>query len=322
MRTLNEIQKIVEQETTKNFIFQHQKPAELYAPIEYFLALGGKRIRPAFVLMSCNLFCDNIEKSIPAALAMEVFHNFTLVHDDIIDNSPLRRNFPTVHKKWNLNQAILSGDTMVFIAYQHLNHLDSKFLPKILPIFTQAAIEVCEGQQFDMQESKTENDYLKMAALKTSALLASSLKIGAIIGGANSQDAENIYQFGQKLGLAFQIQDDYLDVFGNEVTFGKSIGNDIVTNKSTFLTVKAFELADSESKNELKYYFSSTNFPADEKILAVTKIYHRLKIDEFTKNKIEKFYNESLEFLNQINVVEERKTQLKLFADQLLKRIK
>ena len=300
------------------------QPNELYKPISYTLDLGGKRIRPVMVLLACDLFGGDIEKAINSAIAIEIFHNFTLLHDDIMDNAPIRRGKETVFKKWNSNVAILSGDTMFAIAYKHLALSDRKVLQDVLEIFTQAAIEVCEGQQYDMNfESRNDvtiPEYIEMIRLKTSVLIAASLKTGAVIGGASEKDIENIYRFGEYVGLAFQLQDDLLDVFGEQKKFGKQIGGDIVTNKKTYLYIKALEEANDNDLNKLIHYFSSTSFENREKISAVTSIYTKLGVRESTTQLLRDYYNKALEHYSAISIDSSRKTILKIYSHQLINR--
>ncbi len=301
-----------------------QKPKELYEPISYTLSLGGKRIRPVLVLMACDLFGQKCEAAINAALGIEVFHNFTLLHDDIMDKAPLRRGHETVHQKWNTNIAILSGDTMFAKAYEYFLRLDPPYLKPVLQIFTQTAIDVCEGQQWDMNFESTDKvsiaDYIAMIRLKTAALTGASLKIGAIIAGANTKDADHLQAFGQNLGVAFQLKDDLLDVFGDEKKFGKKTGNDIATNKKTFLYLKAFELAKGMTRDRLLYYFVNATLDGESKIAAVKEIYTRLNIKEETEKEMEFYYKEALKHLSSIKVAAENKAELKALADNLMTR--
>jgi len=302
----------------------NKQPIELYLPISYTLDLGGKRLRPVMVLLACDLYGGDLEKAIHSAVAIETFHNFTLLHDDIMDNAPIRRGKETVFKKWNSNVAILSGDTMFAIAYKHLAKSDTKVLHNVLEIFTQAAIEVCEGQQYDMNfESRNDvtiPEYIEMIRLKTAVLIAASLRTGAVIGGASQIDLENIYKFGEYVGLAFQLQDDLLDVFGEQEKFGKKIGGDIVTNKKTYLYLKAMEEAKGLEKEQLIRYFSSTSFDSTEKISAVTAIYNKLGVRESTASMINDYYCKALEYFSSLSVSDDRKVILKKYSDQLISR--
>ena len=267
-----------------------RKPKSLYDPIEYVLAAGGKRIRPSFVLMAYNLFHDDVDRILPVATALETYHNYTLLHDDLMDKADMRRGRPTVHKKWDDNTAILSGDTMLVLAYEHLAKCDTKYLKPALDLFTETALEVSEGQQFDM-EFETRNDvaeeeYIEMIRLKTSVLLACALKMGAVVAGASDAAANAQYAFGEKVGLAFQLQDDLLDVYGDPKVFGKAIGGDITSNKKTFMLINAFNRADAGTRAELERWTTATEFDPAEKIAAVTEIYNRLGIDKLAEQRI------------------------------------
>jgi geranylgeranyl diphosphate synthase type II len=299
-----------------------QMPRELYEPIAYTLALGGKRIRPVLVLMACDVFDHKCEPAIQAALGIEVFHNFTLLHDDIMDKSPLRRGHETVYQKWNTNIAILSGDTMFAKAYEYFLRLDPKHLKPVLQIFTQTAIDVCEGQQWDMNFENSEKvtiaDYIAMIRLKTASLTGASLKIGAIIAGADPKDADHLQAFGQNLGIAFQLKDDLLDVFGDEKKFGKKSGNDIATNKKTFLYLKAFELAKGVTRDRLLYYFVNATLDSESKITAVKELYTKLNVKQATEKEMEHYYQEALKHLKAIKVKAENKVELKALAERLM----
>ncbi len=297
-------------------------PAELYDPVFYTLKNGGKRIRPILLLMGLNLFNDRIDDGISSAVAVEIFHNFTLLHDDIMDNSLQRRNRETVHVKWDVNTAILSGDAMMIMAYHFLSQSPSHQLSSLMHIFNKAALEVCEGQQFDMNyESQMivkEEDYLKMIRLKTSVLLAASLKLGSVLGNADTSDQENLYQFGLNLGMAFQLQDDYLDTFGDQSVFGKRIGNDILSNKKTFLLIKALELSTGDVREKLDYWLKAKNYNQKEKIEQVTSIFNQLAVAEMTRDKINYFHLSSLNSLMKVSVSSERKKILADLAEQLI----
>lgn len=299
-------------------------PSELYEPISYLMNLGGKRLRPALLLMATDLFKGDVEKAIKPALAIEVFHNFTLMHDDIMDKAPLRRGNPTVHAKWNEAVAILSGDVMLVEAYKLIMQVKTTILPDILKIFNDTAVGVCEGQQIDMnfenyQEVKVD-EYINMIRLKTAVLLGGALKIGALIGEAAENDAQLLYDFGEKLGIAFQLQDDILDVYGDPEKFGKQVGGDIISNKKTFLLIRALELAQGAQKEELQNWLSKTTFNPQEKVAAVTTIYNNLNIQEIAKKEMENYAAKGLASLNKIAVDEERKSVLKEFADLLMMR--
>lgn len=301
-------------------------PKELYDPITYMMALGGKRLRPVLVYLGCDVFGGDISKALSPALAIELFHNFTLVHDDIMDKAPLRRNQSTVHKKWNDNIAILSGDAMLVKAYQELCKSDPAILIKLLEVFSDTAIKVCEGQQLDMNYEKLHKvsipQYLKMIELKTAVLLGASLKMGALIAGADESAAQNLYDFGKHLGIAFQLQDDILDVYADAAKFGKQQGGDIVANKKTYLLSKAMEMAESNryTKEELHQWIYAPSFNPEEKINAVTAIYNFLNIPALARNEMKKHYNEALTCLNNTALAESKKQQLVGFADSLMVR--
>lgn len=326
MYKIEELQKIVSQEIDKVIYGKKSNPRQLYEPIEYILSIGGKRLRPALTLMACNLFSRNVEYAIPAALALETFHNFTLLHDDIMDNSPMRRNQPTVHTKWNESVAILSGDAMMIKAYQYLAESSKDKLSDILDVFSQTAIEVCEGQQYDMEFETRNNvkieEYMEMIRLKTSVLIAACLKIGAIVGGANSEDAQNLYDFGVNIGLAFQLQDDYLDIYGDSKVFGKPIGGDIVCNKKTFFLINALEMSKGEKREKLLDLLNKKDIEENIKIYRVTELYNQLSLAEKAKGEIEKFYDTAIKSLEKVSVGENKKEELKKFAKKLMNRDK
>ncbi|TRX71625.1 polyprenyl synthetase family protein [Carboxylicivirga sp. M1479] len=322
MYKISDLQKIVEQElSNQQFVTE---PVGLYEPIEYVMAMGGKRIRPTLCLAGCYLFSDDISKAVKPSLSLEIFHNFTLLHDDIMDNADVRRNQPTVHKKWDENTGILSGDAMLIKAYQYATEIDGAYLKKVLDIFSQTAIEVCEGQQYDMEFENRDDvkvdDYLKMIRLKTAVLLAASLKTGAILGGANDKNAELLYQFGENIGLAFQLQDDFLDVYGNIETFGKAIGGDIVANKKTFLLLNALQLASGSLQNDLSTWINAVDFNNDEKIEAVRNIYNSLKVDELARNKMNYYFDKAIAALNEVEGRDSMKEELRQFAVKLIER--
>ncbi|MCK4676954.1 MAG: polyprenyl synthetase family protein [Bacteroidales bacterium] len=289
-------------------------PPELYQPIGYTLALGGKRLRPVLMLMGCDLFEGDIEKAIPAAIGLEIFHNFTLLHDDIMDKAPIRRGKPSVYKKWNTNIAILSGDTMFAIAYNYVAETEKELLPDVLKVFTQTAKEVCEGQQYDLnyevQAHVSLNDYTKMIRLKTAVLFAASLKIGAIIAGADANDIQNLYLFGENTGMAFQLRDDLLDVYGIEEKFGKKTGGDILANKKTFLYLKAFELAEGSTRDKLNSCFIINKYNRETKIKEVIEIYNQLGVKASAENEMDKYYQKAMEHLDKVKVEKKRKQEL------------
>jgi geranylgeranyl diphosphate synthase, type II len=301
-------------------------PKELYEPIEYIMSLGGKRMRPVLVLMACDLFDGSIEKALPASLAIELFHNFTLVHDDIMDKAPLRRGKPTVHVKWNDNIAILSGDAMMVKAYQELCKTHIDFLPVLLDIFSDTAAKVCEGQQLDMNYENLHKVsiplYIKMIELKTAVLLGGALKMGAIIGEAREEDAQRLYNFGKNLGIAFQLQDDILDVYADAEKFGKQKGGDIIANKKTYLLLKAMEMVESNRfmKEELQLWIAAPQFDAKEKVEAVTNIYNFLNVKELARKEMQKHYTAAIECLVDIPISDEKKNWLIAFADSLMVR--
>jgi len=303
-----------------------KSPARLYDPIRYVLSMGGKRIRPTMCLMSCELFSDEPTKALIPALALEVFHNFTLLHDDIMDNAPTRRGMDCVHIKWDENVAILSGDAMQILSYQILGNACDIHLKQCLPLFSQTALQVCEGQQFDMdfenQPNVTVAEYMNMIHLKTAVLLAASLKMGAIAGGANPKDADLLYDFGLSTGLAFQLKDDLLDVYGCPETFGKRIGGDIVCNKRTFMLINALEKADPTTRLELEGWLTDTTRPQSTKISAVTHIYNSLNIKELCILEMEKHQQKAFQTLAQVSVPQSRKAHLIQFANELTDRDK
>ncbi|MDY0103469.1 MAG: polyprenyl synthetase family protein [Lentimicrobium sp.] len=300
------------------------QPEGLYQPIAYTLKQGGKRLRPLLALLSTQAFDGNPDEALPAAIAIEIFHNFTLLHDDIIDEAPLRRGNETVYKKWNINTAILSGDTMFAIAYGQLSGSAPRYIPELMQVFTQTAIEVCEGQQYDIdfETSGSVNiqGYLNMIRLKTAVLLAASLKIGAIIGNASSEDCEKIYHFGENLGIAFQLQDDLLDAFGNESVFGKKTGGDILTNKKTFLYLRALECSSKEDAARLKELYAQRDMKDEEKINNVLELFRKADIEKRTDALIIDYFNKAMEQMHQISLPESNKSALIALASSMLKR--
>jgi len=322
MYTIKDLQSLVEKElSAQQFV---EQPEGLYLPIEYVLDIGGKRIRPTLCLAGCYLFNDEIKPAIKPALGLEIFHNFTLLHDDVMDNADVRRNQPTVHIKWNPNTAILSGDAMLIKAYQYIADLSTNSLPPVLALFNQTALEVCEGQQYDMEfESRQDvsvDEYLKMIRLKTAVLLAGSLKTGAIIGGASDEQANLLYEFGENIGLGFQLQDDYLDVYGDVETFGKAIGGDIVANKKTFMLINALQLTSGDLRTKLDEWLTVENFDADKKIEAVRSIYDKVGVADLAREKMHYYFNEAMQALNKVNGKEEMKEDLRQFALKLIER--
>jgi len=312
-----------------NTLISQQKfkgnPPALYAPIAYIMDQGGKRLRPLLTLLACDLFEGNIQDALYPALAVEVFHNFTLVHDDIMDKAPLRRGKETVYKKWNADIAILSGDTMFAMAYQYTLKTKTELVPAILEVFSKAAIEVCEGQQMDMDFEQDENvkidDYLNMIRLKTAVLLGASLEIGAVVAQADAKQVKAIYDFGIALGMAFQLKDDLLDVYGKQEDFGKMSGGDIAANKKTYLLLKALELADENTKERLTRLYSQQNtIDESSKIQEVKAIFEQLNVQQEVSNVMEAYYQQSLEILNTLNAKKKKKDELAAFANYLYNR--
>jgi geranylgeranyl diphosphate synthase type II len=299
-----------------------KQPKQLYEPISYFLGLGGKKIRPVLTLMGCELFNPDYLIAKEAALSVELFHNFSLIHDDIMDEAPLRRGHETVHQKWNSNVGILSGDALLIVAYQKIATYKSELIGELLPLFNQTALEVCEGQQFDMDFESRDNvsieEYIQMIKFKTAVLLGCSLKMGAIIGGSNSNDAKELYNFGVNLGLAFQLQDDILDVYADQNKFGKQVGGDIIANKKTFLLLKAFEDANSEQKAVLNNLASETNNKT--KVDGVKAIYSDLNIKSKSESKMNEYYTIALDNLAAISIPSEKKQPLLNLAHFLMGR--
>jgi geranylgeranyl diphosphate synthase type II len=298
----------------------------LINPVKYILSIGGKRLRPVLTLMACNIFNDKIDEAIMPATGIEVFHNFTLVHDDIMDQASVRRNFPTVHSKWNTNQAVLSGDVMAFISNDCFLQTPAWCMSKVFRTYNKAAIEVCVGQQLDIDFEKSAfvsiEEYIKMIELKTAVLMAASVKIGAIIGGADDKDSNLLYEFGKNLGLAFQIQDDLLDTYGDINIFGKTLGGDIVSNKKTFLLVKALELAEGKQLKELQKLVAMEEYDPADKVNKVISIYDQLNIKTVTENLANEYINTAFSLLDKVGVVNERKNELTKLAGSLIGRDK
>lgn len=302
-----------------------REPKGLYEPIRYVLSLGGKRIRPVLMLMAYNLYKEEVDSVLPVAVGLETYHNYTLLHDDLMDKADMRRNKPTVHKVWNENTAILSGDTMLVLAYQQMSRIDNPvLLKKVLDIFTEMALEIGEGQQYDMEfetrDDVTEEEYIEMIRLKTSVLLASALKIGALLGGASDKEACLLYDYGVQVGLAFQLQDDYLDVYGDPALFGKKIGGDILCNKKTYMLINALLLADDRQRAELKRWIDAREYEPQEKIQAVTALYDQIGIRELCDKKITAYFEKAGECLNALEVDDCRKQMLREFIGSLIHR--
>jgi len=295
----------------------------LYDPISYILAMKGKKIRPTLTLLACSMYNKDVKEAIPVALAWEIFHNFTLMHDDVMDKADTRRGQATVHKKWDENTAILSGDAMLILSYKYMAKYLSNGLKILLDLFSDTAAKICEGQQFDMEYEKrtniSEKEYIEMITLKTAVMLGACLKSGAIIGGANESDQQNLYDFGINLGIAFQIKDDWLDVYGNSEIFGKKTGGDILCNKKTFLLVSALEAAKNEDREALLYWIGNGTQP-DEKVDAIRRLYDKLSINEKTQIELQKYYNQAINALKKVSVETETKKALEDIAVDLIER--
>lgn len=322
MRSITEYQEIVSSELDK--FLNSVKDTDLYAPVKYILDLGGKRMRPVLTLMGTDMFDGNLEDSYNSALGIEVFHNFTLLHDDIMDEAPLRRGNQTVHEKWNVNAAILSGDVMFVQAFTLVTSCKTEYLRAVIDIFNVTAIEVCEGQQLDMEfetrEDVSLDEYLEMIKLKTSVLVGCALELGAVLADAPKEDSRHLYDFGLNLGMAFQIMDDILDVFGDSSVFGKQVGGDIITNKKTYLLLKALEEANETQQIELKRWMSNGVHNAAEKVQAVTAIFEDLRVKDAADQLMSQYYEKAIDSLNQINVSDEKKAYFKGFADEITQR--
>lgn len=309
MYTIEQLRDIIKAEFEKKEYIE--VPYSLFEPIQYILEDGGKRLRPVLTLMAYNLYRDDIEKALKSAIGIEIFHNYTLLHDDVMDDAALRRGRQTVHKKWNSNVAILSGDAAAITAYKYIENCEDRYLRQVIDGFNQVAMDVCKGQQYDMEfetrNDVTEEEYIHMIYLKTSVLIAGSLRHGALIAGAPEHEYNALYDFGGYLGLAFQLQDDYLDVYGDVAEFGKNIGGDITENKKTYLLIKALELADAGTKAELQAWIDKKEFNVLEKIKVVTEIYNRLGIPELVLETIGNYLDKSRMAIQKVAVAEERK---------------
>ncbi len=320
MLSFKEILEIIEQEIAG--LNHEQNPKGLFSPMKYILSLGGKRIRPALTLIACNIFNENVSPSVHLALGLEVFHNFTLLHDDLMDRAEIRRGKPTVHKKWNENTAILSGDAMLIIAYQIISKVEEKNLSRYLGIFSEMALRICKGQQYDMEfESRlnvSENEYIQMITDKTAVLIASALQLGALAGGATEEQAALLYQYGIHIGLAFQLKDDYLDTYGNREAFGKKIGGDILCNKKTYLLIQALKKADSSRSAELKYWLEMDECDPEEKIVCVRAIYNELSIPSICEQKINHHYECAQKYLSRLDIQKNRLHVLNEVSDMLM----
>lgn len=320
--TVKEITELVNEGI--NSLPYDRKPQSLYEPIIYTMSQGGKRIRPVLTLLSYYMFRDDIRQALPCAMGLEMYHNYTLLHDDLMDNADMRRGNMTVHKKWDANTAILSGDSMLVLSYQLMSQCPQEMLQQVIDTFTITALEIGEGQQYDMDFEKrtdvTEEEYIEMIRLKTSILLACAAKIGAILAGASSEEQNHAYRFGEQLGLAFQLQDDFLDVYGDEKVFGKKIGGDITSNKKTYMLIKALERAEGIDRQQLEYWIEAQEFDRSEKVNAVTEIYTRLGIDTLAKERIDKYFTSALNHLDAISAPAERKAELLSFVQQMMRR--
>lgn len=301
-----------------------KEPVQLYEPVKYILSLGGKRLRPVLTLLTCDFFGTDYKKAMNAALALELFHNFSLIHDDIMDNAPLRRGQQTVHEKWDVNTGILSGDSMLILAYQLFEGYEPVLFRELAKLFSKTAIEVCEGQQYDVdfenRDDVTLSEYIKMIDFKTAVLVGAAMKMGAIVAGASESCKEEIYQFGRNLGIAFQLQDDYLDAFGDPETFGKQVGGDIIANKKTFLYLTALQQSDSRDTASLRHLYSVYPSDANEKVETVKNIFEASGAAEATMAEIVNYTNKASEVLERIDLSEEKKQRLREFGSYLMNR--
>ena len=303
-----------------------RRPTSLYDPIKYVLSLGGKRIRPVLMLLAYNLYKEDPERILMQAVGLETYHNYTLLHDDLMDNADLRRGHETVHKRWDANKAILSGDSMLVLAYQRMQQCDARHLQAVLDVFTETALEIGEGQEYDMtfetRNDVTEDEYIEMIRLKTSVLLACAVKIGAILADASDVDVKNLYKFGEQLGLAFQLQDDLLDVYGDPKVFGKAIGGDITSNKKTYMLINAVNRANPEQRRELERWIGARDFDRQEKVAAVTALYDQIGIRQLCEQKINFYFDECRKYLAKVSVGDKRKQMLLDYTDEMMKRKK
>jgi geranylgeranyl diphosphate synthase type II len=322
MRTISEYQDLISRHFDS--IKYQKEPNNLYEPIRYILSLGGKRLRPVLTLMATEVFDVDCQKALAAATAVEVFHNFSLIHDDIMDDAPLRRGNETVHEKWNINTGILSGDAMLILAYQYFEAYEPKIFQELAKLFSKTALEVCEGQQYDVdfetRDDVTIPEYLKMIEYKTAVLVAAAMKMGAIVAETTQENKNLIYDFGLNLGLAFQLQDDYLDAFGNPETFGKQVGGDIIENKKTYLYLKAMEFASANEKEQLLHLFSFQSSNNTDKIKSVKGIFNQTGASAATQKAIENYTFKALETLAKMNIGNDKKAILKAFAENLMSR--
>lgn len=320
--TVESLRKLLEKSLKDQQYGEH--PKELYEPIRYIMKLGGKRMRPILVLLGYSLYKDDVEEILERAMAIEVFHNFTLMHDDIMDEAPLRRGKATVHEKWNANTAILSGDVMLVKAYDMLLGTPTEQLPETIRLFNKCGAEVCEGQQLDMvfetKRTVSEEEYLEMIKLKTAVLLGTSLELGALWAGADEKACKALYQFGVSVGIGFQLMDDLLDVYADQAKFGKQVGGDIIANKKTFLLIKALEKAKGATKTELNKWLKSEDFDPSKKVEAVTAIYNKLQIKELTSERMNEYFDQGFKALSKVDAGLQKKGMLKRFAESLIHR--
>ncbi|WP_298391677.1 polyprenyl synthetase family protein [Flavobacterium sp.] len=322
MHSLSHYQELISDYFTA--LHLNKEPKNLYEPIEYILHLGGKRMRPILTLMATEVFDVDCKKALAAATAIEVFHNFSLVHDDIMDDAPLRRGNETVHEKWDINTGILSGDAMLILAYQHFEDYKPKIFRELAKLFSKTALEVCEGQQYDVdfetRDDVTIAEYLKMIEYKTAVLVGAAMKMGAIVAETSDENANLIYDFGLNLGIAFQLQDDYLDAFGNPETFGKQVGGDIIENKKTYLYLKAMEFSNEEEKEQLSHLFSIQPDDNSDKIESVKTIFNQTNASAATQKAIQDYTFKAFETLEQMNISNDKKMILKAFGENLMNR--
>ena len=322
MMSAEEILKLINDQLDR--LSAEREPRNLYEPIAYVLSLGGKRIRPVLMMLAYQLYQDRPEDILMPACAIETYHNYTLLHDDLMDQADLRRGHQTVHRRWDANTAILSGDSMLVLSYQRMLRCRNDKLKEVVGLFNETALEIGEGQQYDMdfehRNDVTEEEYIEMIRLKTSVLLACSLKIGAILADAPAEDADNLYRFGEQIGLAFQLQDDYLDVYGDVKVFGKVIGGDIISNKKTYMLINAFNRANDEQRVELTRWMQLKTFDKQQKIDAVTALYNAIGVDRLAKEKMEWYFEQSKKYLASVNVPQERKAELTVYAQKMMNR--
>ena len=303
-----------------------RQPASLYEPVQYVLAIGGKRIRPVLALFGYNLWREQPEDILMPAIGLETYHNYTLLHDDLMDNADMRRGHETVHRRWDANKAILSGDSMLVLAYQRVAQVPAQKLQQVLDLFTVTALEIGEGQEYDMtfetRNDVTEDEYIEMIRLKTSVLLACALKMGAILADAPQKDAERLYRLGEQIGLAFQLQDDLLDVYGDPKVFGKAVGGDITSNKKTYMLINAFNRANDKQRAELSRWINAKTFNRDVKVAEVTRLYDEIGIRQLCEQKINYYFEQARQTLTEVDVPTERKQALSAYMDELLHRNK